>query len=78
MTARDRALLPEGVGAGLELVGSLNLPDTLKISRIDGKVCFAEMLSNQWTAPDSYSIEYIPAAFGSQPASTPTASRQAL
>ncbi len=55
-----RKILPEGVDAALELVGTPTLPDTLRATRVHGVVCFTGMLSNQWTVPDFYPIEYIP------------------
>ncbi len=53
-------LLGTGVDAALELVGTPTLPDTLRATRVHGTVCFTGMLSNQWTIPDFYPIEYIP------------------
>ena len=55
-----RALLPEGVHAALELVGTPTLPDTLRSVAVHGTVCFTGMLSNQWTVPDFYPIDYLP------------------
>lgn len=55
-----RAILPEGVDAALELVGTPTLPDTLAATRVHGTVCFAGMLSNQWIVPDFYPIAYLP------------------
>lgn len=55
-----RALLPGGVDTALELVGTPTLPDTLRSVRVHGVVCFAGMLSNQWTVPDFYPIDYLP------------------
>lgn len=57
-TVRD--LLPDGVDAALELVGTTTLPDTLASTRIHGTVCFTGMLSNQWTVPNFYPIAYLP------------------
>ena len=54
-------LLGDGVDAALELVGTPTLPDTLRATRVHGTVCFTGMLSNQWTVPDFYPIDYIPA-----------------
>jgi NADPH:quinone reductase-like Zn-dependent oxidoreductase len=53
-------LLGTGVDAALELVGTPTLPDTLRATRVHGTVCFTGMLSNQWTIPDFYPIDYIP------------------
>lgn len=55
-----RAVFPNGVDAALELVGTPTLPDTLRAVRVHGVVCFTGMLSNQWTVPDFYPIDYIP------------------
>ena len=49
-----RALLPDGVDAALELVGTPTLPDTLRATRVHGTVCFTGSLSNVWTIPDFY------------------------
>jgi NADPH:quinone reductase-like Zn-dependent oxidoreductase len=57
---RVRALVPGGVDAALELVGTPTLPDTLAAVRVHGVVCFAGMLSNRWTVPDFYPIGYLP------------------
>ncbi|MFI1976890.1 zinc-binding dehydrogenase [Streptomyces wedmorensis] len=53
-------LVPGGVDAALELVGTPALPDTLASTRVHGTVCFAGMLSNQWIVRDFYPIAYIP------------------
>ncbi|WP_230686299.1 zinc-binding alcohol dehydrogenase family protein [Catellatospora vulcania] len=55
-----RRIVPGGVDAALELVGTPTLPDTLAATRVHGTVCFAGMLSNQWTVPDFYPIAYLP------------------
>lgn len=55
-----RDLLPDGVDAALELVGTPTLPDTLASTRIHGTVCFTGMLSNQWIVPNFYPIAYLP------------------
>ncbi|MER5862939.1 zinc-binding dehydrogenase [Kitasatospora sp. NPDC002040] len=72
-----RAILPDGVDAALELVGTPTLPDTLAATRGQGTVCFAGMLSNQWTVPDFYPIGYLPrgvrlSAYGGQADDLPT------
>jgi NADPH:quinone reductase len=53
-------IAPAGVDAALELVGTPTLPDTLASTRVHGTVCFAGMLSDQWTVPDFYPIAYLP------------------
>lgn len=55
-----RRIVPEGVDTALELVGTPTLPDTLRATRVHGVVCFTGMLSNQWTVPDFYPIDYLP------------------
>ncbi len=55
-----REILPAGVDTGLELVGTPTLPDTLASTRQHGVVCFTGMLSNVWTVPDFYPIDYLP------------------
>lgn len=60
VAAQVREILPDGVGTALELVGTPTLPDTLRSVRLHGVVCFAGMLSNEWTVKDFYPIGYIP------------------
>jgi len=55
-----REIVPEGVDAALELVGTPTLPDTLRATRVHGTVCFTGMLSNRWTVSEFYPIDYIP------------------
>jgi NADPH:quinone reductase-like Zn-dependent oxidoreductase len=55
-----RAIVPAGVDAALELVGTPTLPDTLRATRLHGTVCFTGMLSNRWTVDEFYPIDYIP------------------
>ena len=55
-----RAIVPAGVDGALELVGTPTLPDTLAATRVHGVVCFTGMLSNEWTVPEFYPIEYLP------------------
>ncbi|MEU5266625.1 zinc-binding alcohol dehydrogenase family protein [Amycolatopsis sp. NPDC021455] len=61
IAAQVRKIVPDGVDAALELVGTPTLPDTLKATRVHGTVCFAGMLSNQWTISNFYPIGYLPA-----------------
>jgi NADPH:quinone reductase-like Zn-dependent oxidoreductase len=72
-----RRIIPEGVDAALELVGTPTLPDTLRATRVHGVVCFTGMLSNQWTVRDFYPIEYLPrgvrlTAYGGDATDLPT------
>lgn len=55
-----RRLYPDGIDAGLELVGTTTLPDTLAAMKVHGTVCFVGMLSNEWIVKDFYPIEYLP------------------
>lgn len=55
-----RRIVPDGVDAALELVGTPTLRDTLRSVRVHGTVCFTGMLSNQWVVPEFYPIEYLP------------------
>ena len=56
-----RSILREGVQNAIELVGTgTSLPETLTATAVHGTVCFAGMLSDQWTIPDFYPIAYLP------------------
>ena len=57
---RVRAIAPGGVDVAVELVGTNTLPDTLRATRTQGVVCFTGMLSDQWTIPDFYPMDYLP------------------
>lgn len=61
VAAQVRAILPDGVDGAIELVGTPTLPDTLRATRVHGTVCFTGMLSDQWSVPDFYPIDYLPA-----------------
>jgi NADPH:quinone reductase len=83
VAAQVRALLPDGVDAALELVGTPTLPDTLRSVRVHGVACFTGMLSNEWTVPDFYPIDYLPrgvrlAAYGGDAGDLPAAVLQAF
>ena len=76
IAGRVRALVPGGAQAALELVGTPTLRDTLRATRVHGTVCFTGMLSNQWTVPDFYPIDYLPSgvrltAYGGDSADLP-------
>lgn len=60
VAAQVHDLIPDGVDAALELVGTPTLPDTLRSTRVHGVVCFTGMLSNHWTVRDFYPIDYLP------------------
>ena len=77
IAAQVRAIVPAGVEAALELVGTNTLPDTLRATAVHGVVCFTGMLSNRWTVADFYPIEYIPSgvrltAYGGDAADLPS------
>jgi NADPH:quinone reductase len=76
VAAQVRAIVPAGVDAALELIGTPTLPDTLRATRVHGVVCFTGMLSNEWTVKDFYPIEYLPrgvrlTAYGGEAADLP-------
>jgi NADPH:quinone reductase len=71
-----REILPDGVHAALELIGTPTLPDTLRATGVHGVVCFTGMLSNQWTVSEFYPIAYLPrgvrlTAYGGEAADLP-------
>ncbi|HEX6864525.1 MAG TPA: zinc-binding alcohol dehydrogenase family protein [Thermoanaerobaculia bacterium] len=55
-----RDLVPGGVDATLDLIGTPTLRDSLRATRVHGTVCSSGMVSNQWVVPDFYPIGYIP------------------
>ncbi|WP_091039981.1 zinc-binding dehydrogenase [Glycomyces harbinensis] len=78
VAAQVRRIVPEGVDAALELVGTPTLPDTLRATRVHGVVCFTGMLSNEWIVKDFYPIGYLPSgvrltAYGGDAADLPGA-----
>ena len=60
IAALVRERLPGGVDAVLELVGTPTLRDSLAATAVHGTVCFAGMLSDSWTIPDFYPMDWIP------------------
>ena len=71
-----RELVPGGVDAVLELVGTTTLPDSLRATKVHGTVCFTGMVSNEWLVRDFYPIGYIPngvrlTAYGGEAADLP-------
>lgn len=75
---QTRAIVPAGVNAALELVGTPTLPDTLRATALHGVVCFSGMLSNQWTVRDFYPLAYLPrgvrlTAYGGEATDLPAA-----
>ncbi len=57
---RVRAINPDGVDGAVELVGVTTLRDTLEAVRPGGTVCFTGMLSDQWTIPEFYPMDWLP------------------
>lgn len=55
-----RAINPDGVDSAIELVGVNTLRDTINAVRPGGTVCFTGMLSDQWTIPDFYPMDWLP------------------
>lgn len=55
-----RALYPAGIDGAVELVGANVLQDTLRAVRSGGTVCFTGMLSDQWTIPEFYPLDWLP------------------
>lgn len=55
-----RAVLPDGADAAVELVGVDALRDTLRSVRGGGTVCFTGMLSDHWTIPEFYPMDWLP------------------
>jgi NADPH:quinone reductase len=53
-------LVPGGVDVALELVGVDTLPDTMRATRLHGVTCFTGMLSQRWSVPDWYPMDFIP------------------
>jgi NADPH:quinone reductase-like Zn-dependent oxidoreductase len=60
IAARVRDLVPGGVDATLELVGTPTLRDSLEATRIHGVVCSAGYLSNEWVVRDFYPAGFLP------------------
>lgn len=60
IAARVRELVPGGVDATLELVGTPTLRDSLEATRVHGVVCSAGYLSNEWRVPDFYPAGFLP------------------
>jgi NADPH:quinone reductase-like Zn-dependent oxidoreductase len=57
---RVRELVPGGVDATLELVGTPTLHDSLEATRVHGVVCAAGYLSNEWIVPAFYPSGFLP------------------
>lgn len=55
-----RQLLPAGADGAVELVGVNVMRDTLQAIRPGGTVCFTGMLSDEWTIPEFYPMDWLP------------------
>lgn len=55
-----QALAPGGVDGVVELVGVPTLRDSLRATATGGTVCFTGMLSDSWTVPSFYPMDWIP------------------
>jgi NADPH:quinone reductase-like Zn-dependent oxidoreductase len=55
-----RKSAPAGVDGAIELVGVNVMKDTLRAVRTGGTVCFTGMLSDEWTIPEFYPMEWLP------------------
>ena len=78
-----RRLLPDGVDGAVELVGATTLKDTLAAVRAGGTVCFTGMLSDEWTIPQFYPMDWLPngvrlTAYSGEAADLPPAELQAF
>ncbi len=76
-----RDLVPGGVDVAVELVGTNVLKDTLRAVRRGGTVCFTGMLSDRWTIPDFYPMDWLPngvrlTAYSGEAADLPPAALQ--
>ena len=60
VASRLREAEPSGVHAVLELVGVPTLRDSLAATAVHGTVCFCGMLSDSWTIPNFYPMDWIP------------------
>jgi NADPH:quinone reductase-like Zn-dependent oxidoreductase len=78
-----RRLIPDGVDGAVELVGVNVMKDTLRAVRTGGTACFTGMLSDQWTIPEFYPMEWLPngvrlTAYSGEAADLPPAELQAF
>lgn len=60
VASRVRELVPGGVDGAIELVGVNVMRDTLRSVRTGGTVCFTGMLSDDWTIPQFYPMDWLP------------------
>ena len=55
-----RSIIRGGVDGAVELVGTDVMRDTLRAVRTGGTVSFTGMLSDNWTIPDFYPMDWLP------------------
>jgi NADPH:quinone reductase-like Zn-dependent oxidoreductase len=60
VAAAVRDIIPGGADGAVELVGVNVMRDTLRAVRTGGVVCFTGMLSDAWTIPDFYPMDWLP------------------
>lgn len=60
IAAQVRRIAPHGVDGAVELVGVDVMKDTLRAVRTGGTVCFTGMLSDHWTIPNFYPMDWLP------------------
>ncbi|MGI9825341.1 zinc-binding dehydrogenase [Agromyces sp. Marseille-Q5079] len=60
VAAQVRAIEPDGIDGAVELVGVDVMRDTLRAVRTGGTVCFTGMLSDHWTIPEFYPMDWLP------------------
>lgn len=60
IAAAVREIVPGGVDGAVELVGVDVMRDTLRAVRTGGVVCFTGMLSDHWTIPEFYPMDWLP------------------
>jgi NADPH:quinone reductase-like Zn-dependent oxidoreductase len=60
IASQVREIVPDGVHGAVELVGVNVMRDTLRAVRSGGTACFTGMLSDHWTVPDFYPMDWLP------------------
>lgn len=60
IAAEVRRLVDGGVDGAIELIGVNVMRDTLRATRPGGTVCFTGMLSDEWTIPEFYPMDWLP------------------
>jgi NADPH:quinone reductase-like Zn-dependent oxidoreductase len=60
VAATVRRLFGAGADGAIELVGVNVMRDALRATRAGGTVCFTGMLSDEWTIPEFYPMDWLP------------------